>query len=1171
MRDALIGRVENPGATMSDGHSRILSIFAEVINIPHPDRRQAFLLETCGDDEILRGRVEALVRAHENAGRFLEPKSAGDEVSTFSNSDHDSLQNDANQSEQIGSVINGRYTLVRLIGEGGMGNVFLARQTEPIKREVALKVVKAGLDSQSILARFEAERQALAFMDHPNIARVFDAGTTESGRPFFVMEYVPGEPITQFCNQRKFAPLKRLELFLPICEALQHAHRKGIIHRDIKPSNVLVAEQGGRPIAKVIDFGLVKVDSSSLFDESINTGLGVIIGTPEYMSPEQAGDKRADVDIRADVYSLGVLLFELLIGVTPFGKRYDGSGNKGVLKMLRTVRETPTPIPSEHVGSKEVTDAMFAARGSDRKKLTEFLRGDLDAILLKALAKNREERYASADDLIRDLKRFLKDEPVEAVEASLSYLASKFVRRHRAAFIGVVLLALSALIALASSLVALNRAEIFVREEQSAEEQLRAERNEAIAAALKEQEANERLKNRLQLIKIINEALTGIIEDLDDRQGIDSQDPLETALGKRLQGAADRTALQNGVDPTAACDIGVKLGQALLNLGFPKDAAQTLLRARQAADLAANIPPDRRRELRLITASALSQTGELEEAISLYREAIVEAGADRLTGGQFDEAESKLAKALFDAGKPDEAARVLERKLRRLQSTIYYADEDAIRTMRDLGLALHHIGNSSRALILIEEANRLAARQFREDHLESIACRTLVAFVRRDMFCEENAAERLRGCRDLAEKRFGPDHSQTLIAELNWLAVLIDDGQVELVIAFLEKKLGNRVGSLSSSNQATLSRQQLLARAYLLSGKNQSAIELFEKNVNSLRRGSAHSPVIDEIVPSFENVSPRLQDWDETFFPMPRGEGSLRSDPARGTSVSVALFNLATAYRYSKNVVKSLELYEEALQISKSEMGPRHRFTLLMADAYAKACIEEGRSDRAIKLLEDSLKQWKAQLGGKHFFALRAMARLGVVYRDTGMHREAIELLSESYRNASKYACLDWVGPELYEACRLAGQREIAQDLFDQLLASARSKLGDSPMSFRIVLPLAVVRLRFGEFDAAEPLLRDCLRIAQQNRPEHWTTFQIMTMLGIAKSGLRELSGVDLTERGRSGLKSRHAQIPKKVSQLSPRAVFNWSGITPVFSPSLDRTPPRPGGNRIHATGDGHV
>src|SRR5271163_1490086 len=349
------------------------SIFIAALEKDDAALRAAYLDQACAGDELLRARIERLLKAHEPADSFLERGPEG----------LDATDHFEPTAELAGTVI-GPYKLIEPIGEGGMGSVWMAQQTEPVKRLVAVKLIKAGMDTRQVIARFEAERQALALMDHPNIARVLDAGTTSAGRPYFVMDLVNGVPITRYCDDHHLTPRQRLELFIPVCLAVQHAHQKGIIHRDLKPSNVLVALYDGKPVPKIIDFGVAKATGQQLTDKTLVTGFGSIIGTLEYMSPEQAEVNQLDIDTRSDVYSLGVLLYELLAGSPPFSReRFKEAGYD---EMRRIIREEEPPRPSTRLSTLgQAATTVSARRQSDARGLSRLLAGDLDWVVMKAL------------------------------------------------------------------------------------------------------------------------------------------------------------------------------------------------------------------------------------------------------------------------------------------------------------------------------------------------------------------------------------------------------------------------------------------------------------------------------------------------------------------------------------------------------------------------------------------------------------------------------------------------------------------------------------------------------------------------------------------------------------------------------------------------------------------
>jgi eukaryotic-like serine/threonine-protein kinase len=404
------------------------SLFHEALAKPACERA-AFLDAACGGDPELRRRLVVLLQAHDQPGSLLDRTAA--EAGATSDLAAGRWIDPADVRPLIegpGTRI-GPYKLLQQIGEGGMGVVYMAEQQEPVRRKVALKIIKPGMDSAQVIARFEAERQALALMDHQNIARVLDAGATESGRPYFVMELVRGVPLTRFCDDNKLNPRERLELFVPVCQAIQHAHQKGIIHRDIKPSNVLVTMYDDKPVPKVIDFGVAKAIEQRLTEKTLFTRFGALVGTFEYMSPEQAEMNAFGVDTRSDIYSLGVLLYELLTGTTPLEpKRLREAA---LDQLVRLIKEEEAPRPSARLSSSQNLTKIAAARKTEPARLLKLVRGDIDWIVMKCLEKNRARRYDAASGLAKDIEHYLHEEPVEACPPSAGYRFSKFVRRYR--------------------------------------------------------------------------------------------------------------------------------------------------------------------------------------------------------------------------------------------------------------------------------------------------------------------------------------------------------------------------------------------------------------------------------------------------------------------------------------------------------------------------------------------------------------------------------------------------------------------------------------------------------------------------------------------------------------------------------------------------------------------
>ena len=431
---------------MSTWNPRANDLFLLAMELRTADERRSLLDRECGADAALRVEVECLLEASDRAGSFLDRPAEDPDVTQGADPASGGETTVLLPSESVGAVI-GPYKLLQQIGEGGMGAVFMAEQERPVRRKVALKVIKAGMDSGQVVARFEAERQALAMMDHVNIARVLDAGATGTGRPYFVMELVHGVPITQYCDDNQLTPRQRLELFVPVCQAIQHAHQKGIIHRDIKPSNVLVTLYDGRPVPKVIDFGVAKATEQKLTDRTLFTQYGTLVGTLEYMSPEQAEMSALGVDTRSDIYSLGVLMYELLTGSTPLS--HDRVRGAAFAEILRLIKEEEPPRPSNRLsGSGEALASISARRHMEPEGLTKLVRGELDWIAMKCLEKDRNRRYETANAFAVDIQRHLNDEPVSACPPSAVYRMRKFARRYRAGLAVGAVVTLTLLVAL---------------------------------------------------------------------------------------------------------------------------------------------------------------------------------------------------------------------------------------------------------------------------------------------------------------------------------------------------------------------------------------------------------------------------------------------------------------------------------------------------------------------------------------------------------------------------------------------------------------------------------------------------------------------------------------------------------------------------------------------------
>jgi eukaryotic-like serine/threonine-protein kinase len=715
---------------MAPRFQRVKEIFLAALEKWDPAERAAFLEEAYGGDEALRLQVEALLQMHEQAGSVLQT-SLVDPGATIDSEDGPKSQNRGKATRGKLAEANGNwigpYKLLQKLGEGGMGSVWVAEQQEPVKRRVALKVIKPGLDSAQILRRFEAERQTLALMDHASIARVLDAGTTDLGRPYFVMELVQGVPITRYCDELHLSVRERLALFVPVCQAIQHAHQKGVIHRDIKPSNVLVCMQDGRPVPKVIDFGLAKALHQRLSDESIYTEIGAVVGTLEYMSPEQAEMSPLGVDTRTDVYSLGVVFYELLTGFTPLDKQQLRQA--AYSEMVRLIKqEVPSKPSTRLTQSQETLANMAALRRTEPARLKKELRGDLDWIAMKALDKDRTRRYEAVSSFARDIERYLHDEPVEACPPSASYRLAKFVRRNKgpvSAATSLLLLLVAGFVGTTWGLVRADRSRREADQAREGETQQRqlAEANEqkAVAAAAAEKQAKETAEAR--------EAETVAVLDFVENKILAAARPegQEGGLGRAVTLRRAVEAVLPFVQqsfhhqPLIEARLRMTLGRSFWLLGDAKNAADQF---RAARTLYTNHRgPDDPDTLRSMHGLALSyyDLGRYDEAVKLNEETL-RLRREKLGPDHRDTLKvmSNLANSYHAVGRHAEALKLHEETLKLRQAKLGPDDPDTVSSMHNLAGSYYDLGRYTEALRLNEETLRLLKAKFGPDHPDTL-------------------------------------------------------------------------------------------------------------------------------------------------------------------------------------------------------------------------------------------------------------------------------------------------------------------------------------------------------------------------------------------------------------------------------------------------------------------
>jgi eukaryotic-like serine/threonine-protein kinase len=820
----------------------LVTIVAAAAQKPAAERA-AYLDEACGADADLRRKAERLLKAHDEAGEFLESP-AHRPAGTI---DYATI------TERVGSKI-GPYMLREQIGEGGFGLVFVAEQTEPVKRKVALKVIKPGMDSQQVIRRFEAERQALALMDHPNIAKVLDAGATESGRPYFVMELVRGIPITEYCDQNQLSPRDRLDLFVTVCQAIQHAHQKGIIHRDIKPSNVLVTSHDGKPVAKVIDFGIAKAIHQHLTERTIYTNFAQMVGTPLYMSPEQAEMSGLDIDTRSDIYSLGVLLYELLTGTTPFDKKrlreaaYD--------EIRRLIREVEPPKPSTRLNqSTESLPSVAAQRRMEPAKLSKLVRGDLDWITMKALEKDRTRRYETANGLARDIQRYLSDEPVEACPPSTTYRLRKFARKHRTVLATAGTIALLLLAGVAASTwqaVRARRAQqaALLAAHAEAEQREFAEQQRDRAAKAEDEATRQRDLAVLQkhradeeatIAKAVNDFLRNdlLAEAAPDRNPRASKVTVEEILGKsaaRIGGKFERQPL---VEAAIRMTIGETYG-ALGQFAIAQSHLETALQLRSRA--LGDDHPDTLTAMNSL-AELYFRQGQFDKAESLFQKAL--AGRRRVLG---DENPATLISLnnlafLFQARAELAKAEPLFAQVLALRSRLLGHDHpDTLISMNSLGEVYFHQARFAEAEMLFLDTLRLRRSFLGGQHSDTITSINNLGYLY-EARGEFNQAEPLfREALDSRRRILGEEHPDTLVSVNNLAQLLYRVGRFDSAESLFTTALETRRRVLGEDHPDTLASLNDLAFMQQARGQFASAEALLAKALEGRRRalGSDH-------------------------------------------------------------------------------------------------------------------------------------------------------------------------------------------------------------------------------------------------------------------------------------------------------------------------------------------
>jgi tetratricopeptide (TPR) repeat protein len=777
-------------------------------------------------------------------------------------------------------------------------------------------------------------------MDHPNIARVLDAGATDLGRPFFVMELVKGIPLTDYCDQHRLGLPERLTLFRQICSAVQHAHQKGIIHRDLKPTNILVESHDGLPVPKVIDFGLAKATSGlQLSEHSLFTAFGTVAGTPLYMAPEQASFNALDVDTRADIYALGVILYELLTGSTPIQR--ETFKQAALDEILRVIREVEPPTPSSRISTSEALPAIAATRQLEPSRLGRFVRGDLDWIVMKALAKERQRRYESAIALAQDVERFTNHEPVSAGPPTAGYRLRKFMRRNRRQVVAALLVLLALCAGIVGTTLGLVEAR---RQERIAVAESREKEKARQAEALQRRQAEKRLTQ----VEKANAILGSIFKDLDPHNAEKEGKPLSALLGERLDQATAQIEGEAIGDPLAVARMQMTLGACQCGLGFPEKAIGLFTKAR--ATFTATLGPDHPETLASMSdlAQGYRDAGTYDRAVALWEETLALRKA-KLGPDHPDTLHSmnNLAVGYHETGKLDQALPLYEETLALRKAKLGPDHRDTLRSMLNLAGSYRAAGKvdrvyrlaekKARAVSLLEEALPLHKSKLGPDHPETLQCMNVLAGAYEAAGNFDQALPLYEETLALMKSKLGPDHPITLRCRHNLAHCYRHAGKVDRALPLDEETLALMKAKLGPDHPDTIVSMHSVAMDYQATGKLDRALPLFEK---SLELSKA------KFGPDHPNTR-------------------------------ITMNNLVNAYGTAGKFDRALPLFEETLALRKAKLGPDHPDTLSAMNNLALRYRAADKLDQALPLLRELADLWKRKAGADSTQYVGALVTLG--------------------------------------------------------------------------------------------------------------------------------------------------------------------------------------------------
>jgi serine/threonine protein kinase/tetratricopeptide (TPR) repeat protein len=1064
--------------------AKLQEIFLAAVERHLPEDWDAYVNQACADDDELRRQVNLLLQAHREAGSV--PGAAASEP--------DQTRADQTATEAPGALI-GPYKLMEQIGEGGMGLVFVAEQQEPIRRKVALKLIKPGMDTRQVIARFEAERQALAIMDHANIAKVLDGGATVSGRPYFVMDLVKGLPITEFCDQGQLTARERLELFASVCQAVQHAHQKGIIHRDIKPSNVLVTVQDGAPLVKVIDFGIAKALGQQLTDKTVFTGFAQMIGTPLYMSPEQAALSNADVDTRSDIYSLGVLLYEVLTGTTPFGK--ERFKEVGYDEMRRIIREEEPPRPSTRISTLgKAATTVSTQRKSDPKRLSQLLHGELDWIVMKALEKDRNRRYETVSAFAADVQRYLADEPVLACPPSAIYRLRKFLRRKRSPVLAVAVVLLALVGGIVGLMIGLLQAEAAWQAEANQRGIAEVNAGKAHAAVDAEKAARLTAENRLKQIEKANNILASIFQNLDPRQA-EKEQGLRRDLGRLVDDAAKLLHAEAIDNPLVVARLQYLLGTSQVNMGHYQRGIPLLRESWQTRHT--HLGPD-----------------HLDTLTSLHG----------------------LAWAYLRVGQTDKAVPLFERTLAKRQASLGPDHAQTLVSLNDLALAYQDCGLIDKALPMLKQVFEKEKALLGPDDPKTLTAMSNLAFAYSADGRQNIAVELMEQALEQQMAARGPDHADTIAFMNNLGQAYQSVGRLNRALPLLEQAFEKAKTVLGPEHPDTLTSQHNLARAYKGAGRLDKAVPLFEETVAKLKKqlGPDHPDTLESMLGLAKAYHAAKQpDKAMQLFLQTLQESETKHGSAHPATLNCKQ-GLADAYKAAGRLDKALPLYEQVLAGRRVKLGRKHPDTLKSLDQLAYAYAKLKQFDRALLLHKESVQLTQERFGLDHPETRMGLANLGANYMDLGQLDKASMVLEDVYAWARRQPAdvqgrFAWLADALADTYERAGQLHKAEPFERENLKRARKLFGaDDPRTTPTIAALSHNLLRQRKYVEAEKLMRECLALSEAKQAEHWTTFQAKALLGKALLGQTKYAEAEpLLLQGYEGMKQREDTMSAQV------------------------------------------